>query len=144
MMTEKIKHSTFDRELRDGKSITYFTIGSSMRPLLFERETHVTVAPMSEVKPKDVLLYIRPCGDYVLHRCMKVDAEHYYMRGDNTYGYEKIKKEQAIGKVICIYRRGKCFDTENKKYRLYVCLWNFIYPIRFLIWKVKRLVEDNK
>ncbi len=140
-MSENTKSTTFENELKEGRSIAFFTVGVSMRPLLRERETHVMIAPISEAVSGDILLYVRACGTYVLHRCMKSDSEHYYMRGDNTYGYERIKKEQAIGVVTHIYRRGKSFDTTNPKYRAYVAIWNLIYPFRFFLWKLKDITR---
>ncbi len=140
-MTESIKHTTFEEELKNGNTITYFTVGSSMRPLLIERKTHVMIAPVVAAKPGDIVLYVRQNGAYVLHRCMKSDAQFYYMRGDNTYGLEKIRREQALGVVTHIYRKGKRFDTANKPYNSYVTFWNAIYPFRWLLWQMKRIAR---
>ncbi len=134
-MSDKI-HTTIADELKNGKNVTYFTIGVSMRPLLTERKTHVMIAPIETVKNGDILLYIRKNNAKVLHRCIKQDADFYYMRGDNTYGLERIQKEQAIGVVTHIYRKGKRFDVNNQTYKAYVSLWKILYPFRWFSYKI--------
>ncbi len=144
-MSESIKHTTIEKELKNGKTITYFTVGYSMRPLLAERKTHVTIAPLERTKNGDILLYIRKNGAYVLHRLMKQDEAYYYMRGDNTYGLEKIQKSQAIGVVTIIYKNGIYIDVNrSKKYFLYVKLWNLIYPLRWSLVKCRGILGKVK
>ncbi len=140
-MSEQAVKTTFEEELRAGRNVAFFTVGVSMRPLLRERETHVVISPLDRAEPTDILLYIRSNGAYVLHRCMRAEEEYYLMRGDNTFGFERIKKEQAIGKVTHIYRHGECFDTKNKKYRAYVHAWNIIYPARWLAFRARAAVR---
>ncbi len=140
-MKEMPNYTTIAQELKEGKSITFFTKGISMRPLLIERETHVTIAPLVKAKDTDILLYIRKNGALVLHRCMKQDEVFYYMRGDNTYRLERIEKEQAIGRVTHIYRKGKQFAVDHAVYRAYVWFWNAIYPMRFVWQRLKSIVS---
>ncbi len=137
-MINNIRQSSIEKELKSGNTITYYTVGISMRPLLSERETIVVIAPKT-AKKNDIVLYIRKNGQYVLHRLKNEDNDFYYMRGDNTYGLEQIEKSQAIGVVTHIHRKGNVIDVEaNKGYKFYVSFWNFIYPIRLLLWKCKR------
>ncbi len=133
-------HTSITEELKSGKTVTYFTVGVSMRPLLAERKTHVMIAPLENAaKNGDILLYVRKNGALVLHRLMKQDESFYYMRGDNTYGLERIEKAQAFGVVTHIYRKGKTFDVQNKAYRAYVVLWRALYPCRWLLFKAKAI-----
>ncbi len=136
-MTEGAR-TTIAGELKSGKTVTYFTVGVSMRPLLTERKTHVMIAPLEKAENGDILLFVRKNGALVLHRCIRQDNDFYYMRGDNTCGFERIRKEQAIGIVTHIYRKGKCFSVKDSKpYRAYVFLWWFLYPCRWLLSKMK-------
>ncbi len=138
-------HTSIAKELKEGKTVTYFTVGVSMRPLLIERETNVMIAPLKAASKGDILLYIRKNGTNVLHRCIKQDNSFYYMRGDNTYGLECIKKEQAIGIVTHIYRKGKTFDVKgSKSYKAYVVLWHLLYPFRWFLFKLKAVVGRLK
>ncbi len=134
-------HTTVADELRKGNNVTYFTVGVSMRPLLIERKTHVTIAPLENAKNGDILLYIRKNGNQVLHRCIKQDREFYHMRGDNTLGLEPIKREQALGVVTHIYRRGRLFSVKSRAYRAYVASWRLLYPGRWLWTKTRALLR---
>ncbi len=140
-MDKTTVHTNIIDELKQGKTVTYFTVGVSMRPLLMERKTHVFIAPLDCAKNGDILLYVRENGSLVLHRCIRQDADCYFMRGDNTYGLEKIRKEQAIGVVMHIYRKGKTFATDCVAYRVYVCLWRLLYPTRFVLKFMKEIIR---
>ncbi len=133
-MDDEVRRTTIAEELAQGKTVIYFTVGVSMQPLLFERRTHVTIAPLKGgARNNDILLYLRKNGAQVLHRLIKQDEAFFYMRGDNTYGLERIAKSQAIGVVTSIYRNGKQIDTErNWRYKGYVLLWRVNYPLRCL------------
>ncbi len=140
-MREDVRHSTIPAELAAGRSVTYFTVGTSMLPLLRERQTHATISPLTEARRGDIILYIRKNGALVLHRCIKADDACYYMRGDHTYGLESIRKEQAIGVVTHIYRKDKYFDVQtNAAYKLYAALWGAIYPFRWLMHRCRMML----
>ncbi len=128
-------------ELRAGRSVTYFTMGVSMRPLLRERETHVRMVPLTDARTpveNDILLYVRDNGQLVLHRLLKRDSQFLYMRGDNTYALEPIRPEQAIGVVEQIWRKGCYIDVAtDRRYRAYI-RWNRLnYPARFVWFKAR-------
>lgn len=132
-------------ELKNGKTITYFTLGISMRPLLIERKTHVRICPLTQARENDILLYIRENGSYVLHRLVKQEEDWFYMRGDNTFGPERIRKEQAIGVVTQIYRKGKYIEVEtNRMYQWYVRLWRLNYPLRYVWFQGKSFLRQIK
>ncbi len=124
----------FIKELSSGNTVTYFTVGNSMKPLLFNRDTHVVIAPTENIKPNDILLYLRPDGSYVLHR-LKAEKDGYYlMRGDNTFYLEKVERRQILGTVKTVFRKGKTIDVEKSKpYKLYVFIWKLIYPLRLIV-----------
>ncbi len=136
MATEII--TTIEQELSEGKSVTYYTIGRSMKPLLIERKTHVCIAPFrnetkSQVSKLAILLYKRANGTLVLHRLIKKESDCYYMMGDNTIGLERIEEVQILGVVTGIYRKGKFIDVEqNRVYRMYANIWLILYPLRWL------------
>lgn len=136
-----MKRTSIVDELKAGRSVTYFTVGTSMQPLLLERRTHVTIRPLAKAEAGDILLYVRENGKLVLHRLIQQDADHYYLRGDNTYELETLSKAQAIGVVSHIYRKGKTLDVKkNAAYRMYVAFWNTIYPLRLMARRVKQLI----
>ncbi len=127
-------------QLREGRSVTFFTVGVSMRPLLKERETHVVIKPLKTAKVGDILLYVRPNGKRVLHRLIRIHEDFYEMRGDNTYSLERIGKDQAVGIAVTIWRNGRYIDVEtNRNYKRYVKFWQAIYPLRYVLWRLRRI-----
>ncbi len=132
------------QELRDGRAVTYFTHGTSMRPLLMTAETHVHILPIDRegadrYLPEGIVLYVRADGRMVLHRLIKQEGAVYYMRGDNTYGLEPVRREQIIGVVDMIWRRGKYIDVaEDRRYLRYVRRRLRRYPLRYFLYRVKR------
>ncbi len=134
------EHTTIVQELRKGNAVTYFTVGRSMFPLLTTRKTHVVIAPVSQLQKNDILLYLRKNGKLVLHRCIRLDSETCYIRGDNTYSLEPVSKEQILGVVTHIYRKGRQFPVSSRLYRAYVRIWNALYPLRLPAWKVRRAI----
>ena len=60
-------------------------VGTSMMPLLNQNADTVRLVRAPErLKKYDIPLYIRPSGEHVLHRIVKVCENHYVIRGDNT------------------------------------------------------------
>lgn len=134
--------STIIKELSEDRKVVFYTVGVSMRPLLRERQTHVVLGPIDTPKNKDIILYQRANGNLVLHRLMKQTEQAYFMRGDNTFGLERIDKSKAFGVVEGIYRKGKYIDVNNsKRYKAYVAFWHIIYPVRFLWVRLKNLTR---
>ena len=139
MMTE----TTVVDELRAGRAVTYFTKGISMRPLLRTAETHVHILPLDAegaeaYLPGGIVLYQRPAGNLVLHRLIKQEGDIYYMRGDNTYGLEPVRREQMIGVVDTVWKNGRYIDVANdRRYRRYVKRRIKNYPTRYFFFRVK-------
>ncbi len=144
------KHTTLKEELYNGRSVTFFTVGCSMQPLLYERQTHVMLSPIKDgVKKYDIVLYIRKDGTHVLHRCIKVMDGYCIMRGDNTYYLERVENGEMIGVVTHIYRKGKMIDVKKSgSYRFYSVFWNATYHLRYFILragrKIKRWMRKTK
>ena len=137
------KRTTLKDELEAGRSVTFFTVGCSMQPLLFERQTHVMLSPIKGgVKKYDIVLYIRPDGTHVLHRCVKVRDGYCLMRGDNTYFLERVENSTMIGVVTHIYRNGKMIDVNKSgSYRFYSVMWNATYHLRHFILRAGRKIK---
>ncbi len=118
--------------------------GISMQPLLYTDFSQVLIRKL-EGKPKknDVVLYIRSDGVYVLHRVVGFDGDISLIRGDNTFAIERVPLADVKGVMESCWRgkggkRGqKEIHTTDFLYRLYVCFWNLIYPLRFLKHKAK-------
>lgn len=131
--------SPLAKEIVSGKPVVTMTSGDSMEPLLYHRSTRVVIwKAEGTLKKGDLPVYRRPSGQFVMHRIIRVDDSYYYTRGDNRIGLEQVPKEWVLGIVTEIYRKGRHINVTDCNYRLYVKVWNLIYPIRYILYRVKR------
>lgn len=129
---------TFEQVLAQGRPLVYYTVGDSMQPLLYQRDTHVVVRrPDGRLKPGDIALYHRPAGSYVLHRVIRVQDGCYLIRGDNCLSMEHVPDEWVIGVVTAVFRHGREIRMTDAGYRLYVAVWNAVYPARAVWYKLR-------
>ncbi len=106
---------------RDGQVVTH-VVGTSMMPLLRNRESIVIVEAADRVPPRrgDVVLY-RMGDTYILHRVLRVTPEEYLIRGDNTWALERVPKAALLATMTGFYRRpeGRLVSRDDAAYRLY-------------------------
>lgn len=128
--------SALEAQVRSGKPVVSFTVGDSMEPLLHNRATRVVIRRVDRpLQPGELPLYRRPDGRFIMHRIIRVDAGHYYTRGDNRCGLETVPREWVLGVVTEIYRGNRHFPVTHPVYRAYVKVWNFLYPLRWVWYK---------
>ena len=136
------KKSPLEKEIASGRPTVTLTVGNSMEPLLFHQSSRVVIIKADkELKKNDLPMYKRSSGQFVMHRIIKVDKDFYYTRGDNRIGLEKVPKDWVQGVVTEIYRKEKHFTVDNWWYRCYISIWNVLYPIRWVIYKIRRLAQ---
>ena len=130
-----LKEGNIEKILESDGVYASVTSGTSMRPLF---KTHRDMVILKRVdaplKKYDVALY-RIGNKYILHRVIGVDRERrvYIIRGDNTYAKEYIPEDNIIAVLAAFNRRGKRHEVTERGYRVYYVLWNFIYPVRYLV-----------
>ncbi len=119
------------------------TRGTSMEPLFRTHRDVVIISKLEgELKKYDVALYRgNKSGKYILHRVVGIKNDVYLIRGDNTFEIERVDKSSVIGVLVEFNREGKHVRVTDRGYRIYSVLWNFIYPIRYLIWIFKRILR---
>ncbi len=137
---------TFEKLLNENGVLIYKTQGSSMRPLFKQNRDLVIIRPVSgELKKYDVPLYVRECdGRYVLHRIIGFGDGVYIIRGDNTYRKEYIPRQNVIGVLSEFKRKGKNHSVNERGYRLYSRLWNFLYAPRYVLHGVEHVLWKAK
>ncbi len=101
--------------------------GTSMKPCLKTGDLVVYVKP-ENIKNKDIILYQRNDGSYVLHRIVKVKKDFYVLAGDNqVYKEYPIYKNQIIAKVSAFIINDKRKSLKSLKYRVYVFFWSSFF-----------------
>lgn len=124
---------------RKGKIVTT-PVGVSMRPMLKNRTDQIVIETLTRPpRPRDVVLFKRPNGQYVLHRVVKAEGDTFVIQGDNCTGEDRVKREQIIGILTGFYRGERYCDCEKSRgYRLYARLWPIVtFPRRALV-KIKK------
>lgn len=128
-----------EEALKTQSSAASFTSGASMRPLLRTHRDIVIIERVTQpLKIGDVALYkVKNSEKLVLHRIIDVKGDVYVIRGDNTYSKEYVPQQNVIGVMTSLYRNGKYIDCANsKRYKFYVRLNRFCYPLRW-VWRTK-------
>lgn len=83
------------------------TVGVSMEPLLHAQESTVLVKKKDRpCRKNDVALYIRPNGQYVLHRVIST-GDRLLMQGDYQVAGEWIDEECVVGLMVGFHSRRK-------------------------------------
>ncbi|MBE6635886.1 MAG: hypothetical protein E7617_06800 [Ruminococcaceae bacterium] len=135
MISPEIEVGSIERVLLEQGSFASVTNGVSMRPLFkTHRDAVILSRPTEPPKRFDVVLY-RVRDKYVLHRIIKVDEENsrYIIRGDNTFTLEYVPMDKILAVLTSFNRKGKHHSVTDRGYRIYARVWNFIYPLRWLI-----------
>ncbi len=114
----------YKSELDRNGVIGFVPGGNSMWPTLKNAGQSVVVVKKAErLKPMDVALYIRPQGNYVLHRVLQVTDDGYVMCGDSQFILETVEEAQVIGVMHSFFRGKKCVECSDPDYLRKSELW---------------------
>lgn len=132
--------NAIEETLKTQDTASFLTCGASMRPLLRTHKDIVVITrPQHPLKIGQVPLYKKAgVNKLILHRIIAILEDGTYVtRGDNTYEREYISPSDVVGVMVALYRGGKYIDCNtSKKYKFYIKLNRFFYPVRW-VWKTK-------
>ena len=122
-----------------GGSVTIPVRGVSMLPILKEGRDSVVLSPIEkELGKRDIALYQRADGSYILHRIARF-GESYTCIGDAQFVFEKgIAPSQMIAVVTAIRRGEREIRVTDPFYRLGSALWCASRSLRYFAKRVKR------
>lgn len=120
--------------VKAGDDVTLCVTGYSMLPLWRDRHSNVvlTACRPDELKKKDIPLYRRANGQYVLHRIVKVHPDCFDLAGDaQTYIEKGLPKDSVLAVAKGWYtERGKFVSCSSLRHRLYASVWTVLLPLR--------------
>lgn len=128
--------------LREGRNNVPVTVaGSSMTPFFHHGDTVYLNLPQKPLKKGDVVLYVRPTGQYVLHRIIRVNGDgSLIMLGDAQVDREWIEGSAAVrGIVVKVLHRGKVLTRRSFRWWFFEKVWPCVVPLRPTImtgWKI--------
>lgn len=138
---DTVEEALIETELEKHGTYASITRGPSMRPLFkTHRDMVIIRKPERPLKKYDVVLYTGAGNKYTMHRIIKVRPDVYVIRGDNTFKKEYVKRENIIGILTEYNRKGKRGSVDSKAFKLYSRFWNFIYPVRHILHKIRVLL----
>ena len=139
------QNEPIESELAKYGTYASVTRGPSMRPLFRTHRDMVVIKRIERpLRKYDVVLYTGAHNKYTMHRIIGIKNGVYVIRGDNTYSKEYVVPERIIGILSEFNRKGKKGSVDSFSFKLYSRVWNFIYPIRFVFYKIKRLLSKIK
>lgn len=120
--------------------------GISMRPMIRGGRDAVLIKKLTK-RPKryDLVMYIRPNMQGVIHRVVRFENGKYIIIGDNCWQYEYVDPKQIKGIVTEFCHKGKWHSVDEKLYLFYVHLWvDFVSvkrPLFYVRDKLKSLIK---
>lgn len=138
-------YPVIDEVLKSGGEFRLFPRGTSMLPLLHEGRDSVMLAAPLTVSKRDICLYRRADGSFVLHRLMKWQRDgNAVFCGDNQTALEYgISRDAIIARVTAVYHGERCVPVTAISYRLYV-LFHCFMPLRRLRFFLRRALRYIK
>lgn len=133
------------------KNGRYFSVpkGISMKPMINSKQGIVEIQKLTRpAKRYELVMYVRPNGQGVIHRVIHAYPDHYLIIGDNCWQKEYVRAEQVKGLAVRFYRNGKWYETDNRWYRLYVHLWvDFLFlrrPLFYVRDRIKHFIRKTR
>ncbi len=118
-------------QMENGGKADLTVTGWSMQPMLQNGRDKVTlIPPAKELKKKDIILYRRENGQYVLHRIIDLEDGKYILSGDNQAMRETVDPSQVIGVVSAFTHKGRPCSMDSLSYRLYAWAWVELFCLR--------------
>jgi hypothetical protein len=118
--------------LAAGQSVRLRVKGSSMRPLLLDGKTIVTIEPLTRVPNIGDVLLCRYGTGLILHRLIRIGDE-LTLRGDALYKTEDVPADQVLGVVTHYGTDTRTRPINNIPARLRVWLHRRYLDIRRLV-----------
>lgn len=109
--------------LAGGMEVTFTTNGDSMQPLLHNKDS-VTVKRADTYRKKDVVLFRRLDGSFVLHRIVKIKGDTVYTQGDSLFSEDSpIETSQILGKAVAFLKKGRTVKITDFSYKIYMLIY---------------------
>lgn len=111
--------------LSEGREVELRPKGNSMLPFIRQDRDNVILRKEPSVAKGDIVL-ADVGGRFVMHRIIRVEGDRLTLMGDgNIRGTEACRKEDVLGTVVAIVKRGKKSVVPSKGR-----LWHALLPVR--------------
>ena len=136
-------NAQIDELLKHGSYISVPS-GISMRPMIYGHRDAVLIKALKKApKRYDLVMYLRPNGQGVIHRVIKRNGDKYIICGDNCWQLEYVAPEQIKGIAAQFNRKGKWHTVDEFWYLVYVHLIvDFLFikrPLYYIRDRIRRM-----
>ena len=109
------------------KNNYYKIVTDSMSPLI-EAGDMVFIEPTKKVvfKKNNIVLF-QDENKTILHRVIKVKKDHLFLKGDNAFEVQKIKKSEALGLAKSIFSEEKSIKLGGKREKIFIFFDKFFF-----------------
>jgi hypothetical protein len=93
-------------KLNQGLEIKITAFGKSMLP--FIKPNDILILKKQKPKIGDVILFKNQNGDIFIHRCLWINQDGYYTKGDNLVRFDDfVAKQDVLAVVVEIFRSNR-------------------------------------
>ncbi len=117
--------------VEDGGQFSFYPMGTSMLPTIVPGRDLVCLVKANTLKKGDIILYKRPCGNFVLHRILKIcEGGKLTLCGDNQRALEKnVSRESVLFLVDSYEKDGKKIKRDGVLFWFH---WRFARVLQFV------------
>lgn len=119
--------------ISEGKTVTITVKGNSMNPFMVHLRDQMTLGPWKEddIRKGTVALVRDIHGNHLIHRIIDVYPDRVILLGDgNILQTETATRENIIGIMHAITRKGRTYTPRSLTWRVYSAIWAFLTPVR--------------
>ena len=118
--------------LRNGREVTIYVQGGSMRPFLENGDKVLLTPPFNHGKiGRGSIVLARTSIGIVLHRVVRIRKQGFILAGDaNAYQVEQTTREDVIAIVKAVWRKEQRIDIDSFRIRAIAWLWYLVRPLR--------------
>ena len=119
--------------ISEGKTVTITVKGNSMNPFMVHLRDQMTLGPWKEedIRKGTVALVRDIHGNHLIHRIIDVYPDRIILLGDgNILQTETATRENIIGIMHAITRKGRTYTPDSLTWRVYSSIWAFLTPVR--------------
>ena len=119
--------------ISEGKTVTITVKGNSMNPFVVHLRDQMSLGPWKEdeIRKGTVALVRDTRGNHLIHRIIEVYPDRVVLLGDgNVKQTETATKDNIIGIMHSITRKGRTYTPQSMIWRIYSAIWMFLTPVR--------------
>ena len=129
--------------VREGQTVPVPVAGHSMLPFLKPGRDAVIVSPaQGAFRRGEMVFYIRPGGQYVMHRVHHIREGTLYLVGDEQTEIEgPVNPEAVFGSVHEVIRRGTHLSRGSFCWWFFETIWIRLVPLRPMAFRCYNLLS---